>query len=130
MRIFLLIALGIATLWDAFTTVYGTVLILGSGPVQIVAAVLFGILILGFSINTLRIFRLKTSFVGVLIRLFWFVAICYDFYTSWVANSELLGSGRGGFAENFVLFGVTLMITASPILLFALWQYEESDSDQ
>jgi hypothetical protein len=130
MRIFLLIALSIATLWDAFTTVYGTVLILGDGPVQIVAAILFGVLILGFSLNTTRIFRLKTSFVVVLTRIFWFIAICYDFYTSWVANRELLTSGRGGFAESFILFGVTLMVTISPILLAALWQFKErNDKD-
>ena len=128
MRIFLLIALGIAALWDVLTTIYGTILILGDGPVQIVAAVLFGILILGFSINSVRIFRFKASFIIVLTRIFWIVAICYDFYTSWVANAALLTTGRGGFAENFILFGVTLMVTASPILLAALWQYEEGDA--
>ena len=125
MRIFLLAALFIATIWDFFTTVYGTFLILGNGPIQLVASVLFGTMILGFILNTPRIFRMPASFVIILTRIFWFIALCYDFYTSWVANRALLTSGRGGAAESFILIGVTLLVTASPILFSALWQYRD-----
>lgn len=117
LRIFLLIVLIVATIWDGFTTIYGTIQILGDGPLQIVASVLFSALILGFVLNTRRILGRLNGFIGVITKFFWFIALGYDFYTSWTGNANLLVQPSGETAETVVLIGLTLLVIASPILL-------------
>jgi hypothetical protein len=122
MRIFLLIILALASIWDAFTTVYGTIYVLGDGLLQIFAALLFSGLILGFVLNTKRIVRWRGGFVGGLIKFFWLIALFYDFFTSWIGNRNLLLPGESGAAELTILIGMTLLVTASPVLLSTLQQ--------
>ena len=57
MKLYLLLVLTVAAIWDGFVTVYGTLQILGLGNSlpQIVAAFLFSALIMGFVLNTARI---------------------------------------------------------------------------
>ena len=122
MEILLLAILAIGSLWNAFVTVYGTVSILGDGLLQIVAALLFSALVLGFVLNTTKIIRSRSGFIGGLLTFFWFVSVCYNFYTSWIGNRKLLiGDGGGGGAEIAILLGLTLLGASSPILLSALW---------
>jgi hypothetical protein len=121
MRLFLLIVLAIATIWDAFTTVYGTVQVLGDGLFQLLAAILFSSLIFAFVLNTRRIMKWPGDFVGGAAKFFWFIALCYDLYTSWVGNAALIVQGSGELSEFVILIGLTLLVTASPILLSTMW---------
>jgi hypothetical protein len=123
MRLFLLVVLAIASVWDAFTTVYGTIQILGNAPLQIMAALLFSALIFGFVLNTRTIMRWHSGFMSGITKFFWFVALSYDLFTSWVGNSNLILRSRNMEAATFIiLVGLTLLVTASPILLSAFWQ--------
>jgi hypothetical protein len=117
LRIFLLIILVVATVWDGFMTVYGTIQILGDGPIQVVASVLFSALILGIVLNTRRILRRLDGFIGAITKFFWFIAVCYDFYTSWTGNADLIVGRADDTRETLVLIGLTLLVIASPILL-------------
>ena len=122
MEILLLAILAVGTLWNAFVTVYGAMSILGDGLLQIVASLLFSALVLGFVLNTTKIVRSRSGFIGGLLTFFWFVSVCYNFYTSWTGNRKLLvGDGTGGGAETMLLIGLTLLGASSPILLSALW---------
>lgn len=122
MRLFLVSVLLAATIWDILTTVYGTIQVLGFGPFQVAASLLFSALIAAFVINTTRILRLRQGFVGVMVKFFWLIALAYDFYTSWIGNANLVTQGRGDFQETALLVGLTLLVVASPILLSAVWQ--------
>ncbi|MCB0167084.1 MAG: hypothetical protein KDI79_22845 [Anaerolineae bacterium] len=122
MKLFLVIVLLSATIWDVFTTAYGTIQVLGFGPFQIAASILFSALIAAFVINTARILRLRQGFVGVMVKFFWIIALAYDFYTSWIGNAKLVTQGRGDAQELILLVGLTLLVIASPILLSAVWQ--------
>ena len=130
MRIFLLIVLVLASIWDAFTTVYGTIYVLGDGIIQIAAALLFSGLILGFVLNTKRIIRWRGGFVGGITKFFWLIALFYDLFTSWIGNESLLLTGNGGAAELAILVGLTLLVTASPILLSTLQQSSPSTGSE
>jgi hypothetical protein len=121
MEIFLLVILALASVWDAFATVYGTLQVLGSGPFQIAAALLFSGLILGFVLNTRRIFIWRGNFFSGLMKFFWFVALCYDFLTTWITNRQILGEGEQTTVQLLVLAGLTLLVSGSPILLSGLW---------
>jgi hypothetical protein len=121
MLIALLVVVAIGTLWDAFTTIYGTILILGNGPIPALAALIFTALMLGFLLATMRIFRWQGGFSGVLLKFFWFVALAYDFYSSWVGNNDLIVGESSTPAQSFVIIGFTLLVISSPVLLSILW---------
>jgi hypothetical protein len=130
MEIFLLIILALASIWDAFTTVYGTLTVLGSGPFQIAAALLFSALILGFVFNTRRIFRWRGNVFSGLAKFLWFVALCYDFLTSWITNRDLVLPTVGSTLQVILLIGLTLLVTGSLILLSGLWERRFTRADQ
>jgi hypothetical protein len=118
----LLVVLAVAALWDAFMTIYGTVTILGSGPLQIAASLLFSALVLTLLLNTRRIMRSLSGFMGSMAKFFWFIAIGYDFFTSWIGNSKLIVGGSRNAAQTVILIGLTLLVVSSPILLSELWE--------
>lgn len=126
MKLFLFIVLTIASIWDTFTTVYATLDILGTGILQIIAALLFAALIMSFILNTRRIMQWRSGFVGGIVKLFWFVALGCDFYTTWVGNANLLTRGQGDAAELIILTGLTLLVTSSPLLLSVLWERRDA----
>jgi hypothetical protein len=121
MEILLLAILAIGTLWNAFSTVYGAMSILGDGLLQVIASLLFSALVLGFVLNTTKIIRTRSGFIGGLLTFFWFISVCYNFYTSWIGNRRLLGGEGGSGAETVILIGLTLLGASAPILLSALW---------
>ena len=127
---FLMIILGLASIWDAFATVYGTSQVLGNGTLQIAAALLFGGLILGFVLNSRRILKWRSSFFGGLLKFFWFIALCYDFLTTWIANRDIIGQEQNSVVQVIILIGLTLLVSASPILLSGLWEKRFQKTDQ
>ena len=102
MEILLLAILAIGTLWNAFSTVYGAMSILGDGLLQVIASLLFSALVLGFVLNTTKIIRTRSGFIGGLLTFFWFISVCYNFYTSWIGNRRLLGGeGEVGLKQSY-----------------------------
>jgi hypothetical protein len=131
MLIVLLVVVAIGTLWDAFTTIYGSTLILGNGLAPALAALIFTALMLGFLLATMRIFRWQGGFSGVLLKFFWFVALAYDFYASWVGNRDLI-VGQNNVptsAQSFMIVGFTLLVISSPVLLSILWDRRTQASE-
>lgn len=118
----LMVVLAIASLWDAFMTIYGTITILGNGPLQIAASLLFSALVFTILLNTKRIMMALGGFMGGMAKFFWFIAIGYDFFTSWVGNSQLIVGDRRNAAQTLILIGLTLLVVSSPILLSELWE--------
>jgi hypothetical protein len=118
----LLVVLAVASVWDVFMTIYGTVTILGSGPLQIAASLLFSALVLTLLLNTKRIMRSLSGLMGGLTKFFWFIAIVYDFFTSWVGNSQLIIGNERNAGQTVILIGLTLLVVSSPILLSELWE--------
>jgi hypothetical protein len=122
MPIALIIILGAAALWDGFTTIYGTLQILGTDVAPVIASLLCGALILSLLLNTKRIMSWESDFSGGLLRLFWFIAVAYDLYTSWMGNQTFLVKTTINDHKLAVLAGVTLLISGSPIVLSLLWE--------
>ncbi|MFN0139625.1 MAG: hypothetical protein ACKVQW_06020 [Pyrinomonadaceae bacterium] len=118
----LIVVLIAASLWDGFTTIYGTLNILGSGGVAIVASLLFGALILSFLLNTQKVWKWESDFAGGLLKLFWFVAIAYDLYTAWDGNQAFIVGETKNEKQLIVLAGLTIMISGSPVILSILWE--------
>ena len=122
----LLIITGIAGLWDGFTTFYGISEIMGVSDVmklrsreitQIVASAFFALVITGFLFGTKTIWEIsKTHSIGHILKLLWFVAFTYDIYTSFYGNKEFILSGHVNDEQMTMLIGMTILVSASPIL--------------
>lgn len=122
----LLIITGIAGLWDGFTTFYGISEIMGVSDVmklrsreitQIIASAFFALVITGFLFGTKTIWEIsKNHSVGQLLKLLWFVAFFYDVYTSFYGNKEFILSGRVNDEQMTMLIGMTILVSASPIM--------------
>ncbi|MCK5720048.1 MAG: hypothetical protein KAH84_08910 [Thiomargarita sp.] len=114
---------GLASLWDGFTTVYGTTEILGGGSPQILgASAIFSLIILAFLLNTNMIWKMAyDELLGGLLKIMWFVALGYDLYTSYIGNQYFILEGHGNNTQLFILLGITLLVTGSPIFLSLLW---------
>jgi hypothetical protein len=108
--------------WDGFTTIYGTIQTIGIGIFQIIAALIFGALILCSLLFTERIFKWQSDLTGAILRLFWFIAVCYDFYTSWLGNRDFIVGYSSSNPKLIVLIGLTFLVSGSPIVLSLLWR--------
>lgn len=113
----LVVVLAVASLWDGFTTMYGTSHVLGDGCGQVFAAFLFGILISALLLNTKRIIEGNDDFQGNVSRLLWFLALAYDLYTSWLGNANFLVPNGSGVERGVILTGLTVLVSGSPVLL-------------
>ena len=113
---------GISSLWDGFTTVYGTTSILkGDDTHQIIAGVLLGAIILVLLYNTPTVLNYKHEVLGAVLKILWACAIIYDFITSFIGNQAfLITSNTPDEIQKFVLFGLTLFVIVSPIILSLL----------
>ena len=88
MRAFPLLCFMIAALWDGFTTVLGTSVILqAQEPVQYGFCVASAVVILGFGVAT-RTFFSNTGIVYAFFKLGWCLAIIFDIYTSFMGNAS------------------------------------------
>jgi len=125
MKILLLVIFGIASLWDGFTTVAGTYDILGSGWGQLAGSVAFALVILGFLVGTLELLERYEdwhAFVVCLVSFFWLSAFGYDLFTSYVGNCRFIIGGSLNASKTFILIGLTVFISVSPVCLSYLWK--------
>ncbi len=143
-KMIVIVILGVAALWDGFTTAYGTAKIFGANivfneellaaknepsPAQsakptgertffmLFASVLFGALMLGLIISSGVIFTGANQWLKGLAVL----AISYDLLTSFIGNQDLIYRGHViGFAGWFVLLGFTIFVSGSSLILALL----------
>ena len=143
-KMIVIIILGVAALWDGFTTAYGTAKIFGANivfneerlttqnepsPAQgarptgehtffiLFASLLFGALMLGLIISSGLIFTGANTWLKGLNAL----AIAYDLFTSFIGNQDLVYRGQViGFAGWFVLLGFTIFVSGSSLILALL----------
>ena len=116
MKGLLIVVFGFAALWDSFTTVFGTVEILGEQGLQVTASVIFAAIIAGFLLSTAYIFH-KGGLVGQILIVFWFIALGYDLFTSYTGNLLFIMGGKVSDVQTIVLIGMTILVSSSPILI-------------
>jgi hypothetical protein len=140
----LLVILGVAALWDGFTTVYGTAKIFGADIVLneerltdqdgltsaerseptgerkffvLFASMLFGSLILGLIISSGVIFTGTNNWL----KSFNGLAIAYDLLTSFIGNLDLIYAGQiVGVLGWLVLLGLMIFVSGSSVILALL----------
>jgi hypothetical protein len=113
----LLISCFVTGLWDGFTTFYGTSQIMGSDPLQLIASVIFAVIITGFLFGTKIIWESSSSnFLSFLLRSLWLVALGYDLYTSYLGNKNFILSGNVNDDQMIILIGMTILVSGSPII--------------
>ncbi len=130
MKTYTLYGLGFVTIWDTITTVYGTVSIMGTGGVQIFISILFGLIISGFLINSVKIMSNPSEeLFPVAAKILCIAAIGYDLYTSFVGNQDLiLNNNSNGFSQLFITIGLTIFVSAAPIAISKILYDEKNYS--
>jgi hypothetical protein len=112
-----MIGLGLVTIWDAATTVYGTSTIIGNGGIQMMLSVLFGLLLAAFLIRTLPIIKNPDNDDIIVVggKVLWFLAILYDLFTSFTGNFDLILGTVEGIQKTIMAIGLTLFVSSAPI---------------
>lgn len=118
--------LGTTVLWDAFTTFYGSYILLSianENPIKpILLSILFMSVILGFLLATPSIWGEKRGFIiDWLLRFFWIIAFLYDLYTSYHGNQNFIFSNTIASSQQIMLIGITILISSTPIVFSYLY---------
>ena len=116
----MIIALGIVTVWDTFTTITGTAEILGGSGIAFFLSILFALMITAILIKTIPImYHPRKDFLYTGAKLLWGLAFLYDLFTSFIGNRGLIETGGNdfGFAQVIVTIGMTIFVTSSPIAI-------------
>ncbi len=122
-KIFLFFGLGLVSVWNTITLIYGTYTVLGNGTLQIIISILFGILITAFLLSSIQILRNSDEdFVTVGAKVLWFLALLYNIYCTFLGNWSLLLNNNtdNSLASVILTIGVTIFITSSPIAISQL----------
>ncbi len=110
--------LGVVSLWDAITTIYGTHTIAGDSTIQYVISVGLGV---GLAIVMLRTLPILTNpkedFFSVSVKGVWFLALLYDLYTAYIGNFNLLLSSVNDTPKIIIAIGLTIFTCYAPIYL-------------
>lgn len=121
MRIVLIIILGVAVIWDGFTTVFGTNQMLGGQGQALVISLIFAALIIAILLSTSYIFTLgRSTPLGIVFQVLWVVALCYDLYTSYVGNQYYLIGPTISPGQIILLLGITIFVSGSSVLVSML----------
>jgi len=115
-----IVALILVGFWDGFTTFFGTNQILSGGIENLTIAIIsffFAIIITSFLFCTKFILNEKSDdFFPGLLRFLLLVSIGYDLYTSYIGNQEFILGGNVNSQQFFVLIGMTILVSGSPII--------------
>jgi len=127
-RPLLTILLGIVTIWDTITTVYGTYTICGDGTIQLVVSIGFALLLAGFLIRTIPIIKNPSEeLIPAGTKVLWFLAICYDIFTSFTGNMDLIFGNSSGVQKVVLAIGLTVFVCSAPIGLSKLIYDPDND---
>lgn len=127
-RPLLTILLGIVTIWDTITTVYGTYTIFGDGTIQLVVSICFALILAGFLIRTIPIIKNPSEeLIPVGTKVLWFLAICYDIFTSFTGNMDLILGNSTGVQKVMLAIGLTVFVCSAPIGLSKLIYDPDND---
>ena len=127
-RNIIILGLGIITVWDTFTTITGTTSIIGNGSMQMFISVIFGIMISAFLVFTLPILENDDeNLVTTGAKILWFLAICYDLYTSYTGNQTFITeqATAGNIQKIIITVGMTIFVSSSPIGISYLMYYDK-----
>ena len=115
-KTYMLFALGFVTLWDTIATAYGTYKILGEGPAQLIFSIFFAVII---AVHLMRAFPVlknpSEEFYPVGLKVFWFLALFYDLFTSFKGNIEFIFNNSLSVEKIILAIGLTLFVSSSPI---------------
>jgi len=115
-RTLLGLLLGVVAIWDTVTTVYGTYKIFGEGTIQLVVSIGFALLLGGYLIWTIPIIKNPSEeLIPVGAKVLWFLAICYDLFTSFTGNMELILGNSTGVQKVLLAIGLTIFVCSAPI---------------
>jgi len=110
--------LAIVSLWDCYTTFYGTHRIAGDSPTQFGISIAFGI---GLSIGMLRSVPIlknpNEDVFAVSAKAMWFLALIYDLYTAFLGNFYLLLASVNDNSKIILANGLTIFTVYAPICL-------------
>jgi hypothetical protein len=125
----LMTVLGIIAAWDGFTTFTGTMAILSpqsATAIRIIIALMFALAISTFMLVSAFIWMDTKSddFMGITLRILWTVSVVYDLYTSYWGNKYYVAGELTGHQE-FLLVGMSLLVTGSPMLFSLLWRQKQ-----
>ncbi len=111
--------LALVTLWDTFTTITGTMSIIGNNNVQLFISILFGVIITSFLLNTMPLLKNpKDDLIILGGKLLWFLAFGYDLFTSFTGNIEFITqSASNDIAQISITVGLTIFVSSSPITI-------------
>ena len=127
-RSLLIILLGVVTIWDTITTVYGTYTIFGHGTIQLVVSIGFALLLAGFLIRTIPIIKNPSEeLIPVGAKVLWFLAVCYDIFTSFTGNMDLILGNSTGTQKVILAIGLTIFVCSAPIGLSKLIYDPDND---
>jgi len=108
--------LGVVAIWDTVTTVYGTYKIFGDGTIQLVVSIGFALLLGGYLLWTIPIIKNPSEeLIPVGAKVLWFLAICYDVFTSFTGNMDLILGNSTGVQKVLLAIGLTIFVCSAPI---------------
>lgn len=116
----------IVAFWDAFTTVFGTISILGEANAgAIITGVIVSIIMLVLFFLTFAIWGdgIENEFMMYFLRALWIVAFVYDIYTSFYGNSAFIAGETLDGSEIAVVTMATFIVSGSTIV--ASWLLSE-----
>ncbi|MGN6177535.1 MAG: hypothetical protein ACTHNW_00025 [Mucilaginibacter sp.] len=115
-RFLLTIGLGILTVWDMATTVYGTITLLGQNTIQWIISILWAFMLSGFLLRTIPIIKNPSQeLVPSGAKVLWFLAILYDLFTAFTGNFDIVLGNVGGTQRIIFAIGLTIFICSGPI---------------
>ncbi len=145
----LILILGIVSLWDGFTTLFGALQIFegkvetliplisslqnGQNPLEgkdvqvLIPSILLSLAILGFLLATSYIWETGQSSLKVVLIIIWIVATGFDLYTSFIGNLYFILRGEYDTAspQFALLIGLTLVVSSSPMLLSVIYRNKD-----
>jgi hypothetical protein len=134
-RNLILSVLAVITAYDLFTTITGTIEILGTDLGSVIASVTLSVIIAGFLYYSYEIQQVdRNEFLPSMVKPLWFLSYIFDFYTSFTGNNRFIvqsdinfsgiikGNAEVGVLESYIgeitiLVGLTIFVSSCPIIL-------------
>lgn len=123
MRGFILLGLGLITCYDVFTTIMGTMQILGNDIGAILASIILGTVIGGLLYFSYEVHSIDSDAIFPnLLKVLWALALIYDLWTSFTGNNRfIIKTGIElndiDYRKLLILIGLTLFVSSCPIIL-------------